>query len=113
MVPPPLTTKSNPEETTSTAPTPQPKPETEKPAQPKPVESGLSDAVKGEVASNLSTAIKPSESVKAGPKSYIVQRRDNLWSIATQHGISVNALRQANPGLRSDALKVGRELVIP
>lgn len=46
-------------------------------------------------------------------KSYVVQKRDNLWKIATLHGVTVEAMRQANPQLRSNVLSVGRELVIP
>ena len=46
-------------------------------------------------------------------KSYLVQKRDNLWRIATEHGVTVAALRQANPRLRGEVLSVGSELVIP
>ena len=46
-------------------------------------------------------------------KSYLVQKRDNLWRIASEHGVTVAALRQANPGLRGEVLSVGSELVIP
>ena len=46
-------------------------------------------------------------------KSYLVQKRDNLWRIATEHGVTVAALRQANPRLRGEVLSVGTELVIP
>ena len=37
---------------------------------------------------------------------------DNLTKIATQHGISVKALRAAN-GLKTDSIKVGQKLKIP
>ncbi len=47
------------------------------------------------------------------PKTYLVQKRDNLWRIATEHGVTVAALRQANPRLRGEVLSVGSELVIP
>ena len=46
-------------------------------------------------------------------KAYVVQKRDNLWKIATEHGVTVAALRQANPRLRGGLLTVGSELVIP
>jgi len=49
----------------------------------------------------------------AAAKSHAVQRRDNLWKIATQHGVTVLAMRRANPQLRSNVLTVGSELVIP
>ena len=46
-------------------------------------------------------------------KSYIVQKHDNLWSIASQHSVSVAALRKANPSLHNGVLRIGSELVIP
>lgn len=46
-------------------------------------------------------------------RSYTVQRRDNLWKIATAHGVTVAALRQANPRLRSHVLSLGANLIIP
>jgi LysM repeat protein len=46
-------------------------------------------------------------------KSYVVQKKDNLWKIATEHGITVASLRQANPKLRTNVVTVGSELVIP
>lgn len=51
--------------------------------------------------------------LETAAKSHMVQRRDNLWKIATQHGVTVLAMRQANPQLRSNVLTVGSELVIP
>lgn len=45
-------------------------------------------------------------------RRYTVQEGDSLWSIAEEHGTSVEALRAANPGL-SERLHVGQELVIP
>jgi general secretion pathway protein D len=46
-------------------------------------------------------------------KAYLIQRRDNLWKIATDHGVSVASLKQANPKLRTSVLTVGSELIIP
>lgn len=45
-------------------------------------------------------------------RRHTVQEGDSLWSIAEANGISVDALRAANPGL-SERLRVGQELVIP
>jgi general secretion pathway protein D len=47
------------------------------------------------------------------PKTYVIQKHDNLWKIATDNGTTVEALRQANPRLRNPILTVGTELVIP
>jgi len=49
----------------------------------------------------------------AGPKSYLIQRHDNLWKIASEHGVTMASLKQANPKLRTNVLTVGSELIIP
>src|ERR1051326_4823766 len=72
----------------------------------------------GELGAAFAAGAKIAASEKASTtsakaKSYVVQKRDNLWSIATDHGVTVAALRQANPRLRSDTLTVGSELIIP
>jgi general secretion pathway protein D len=45
--------------------------------------------------------------------SYVTQNGDNLWTIAEAHGVTVAALRQANPGLNGEVLPVGKRLLIP
>ncbi len=44
--------------------------------------------------------------------TYTVKSGDTLWSIASQYGISVNELRNAN-NLTSDTLSIGQVLIIP
>jgi general secretion pathway protein D len=64
--------------------------------------------VAGAIQAALSAGIAP-----RNPASYVVQKKDNLWKIATAHGITVASLRKANPQLRSEIVAVGSELVIP
>jgi murein DD-endopeptidase MepM/ murein hydrolase activator NlpD len=48
----------------------------------------------------------------AGPGEYAVAQGDSLYKIAKMHGVSVDALRQAN-GLADGRLKIGQPLKIP
>jgi LysM repeat protein len=48
----------------------------------------------------------------AGESVYTVVSGDTLTKIATQHGVSVRALRAAN-SLRTDSIRVGQKLKIP
>lgn len=43
---------------------------------------------------------------------YIVQKGDNLWSIADRFKVSINAIRMMN-NLTSDVLSIGQTLIIP
>ena len=47
------------------------------------------------------------------PVSYTVVRGDTLSSIALSHGITLEALLSANPGISPTSLAVGEKLVIP
>jgi LysM repeat protein len=47
-----------------------------------------------------------------GEQFYTVHSGDNLTKIATQHGISVKALRAAN-SLKTDSIRIGQKLNIP
>jgi len=109
---------------TDKPPAPKPIPEeTSKAAPPVNTEKETAAAVSalsanGELGAAVAMRTKVAASEKAQAtatkaKSYLVQKRDNLWRIATEHGVTVAALRQANPRLRGGVLSVGSELVIP
>jgi len=109
---------------------------TDKPPAPKPIPEETSKAappvnaeketaaVVGALSANgelgavvaMGTKVAASERTQATAskaKTYLVQKRDNLWRIATEHGVTVAALRQANPRLRGGVLSIGSELIIP
>ena len=56
--------------------------------------------------------VAPESPSVGGEQTYKVKSGDNLTKIATQHGVSLKALRAAN-GLKTDSIKVGQPLKIP
>ncbi len=58
-------------------------------------------------------APQPRPQVVATGRSHIVRSGETLWRIATNHGVSVDALKRANPHVNVNALKIGASLTIP
>lgn len=54
-----------------------------------------------------------SEPDPAGPARYHVARGENLTTIADRHGIAVDILMEANPGLQSNRVVAGQWIEIP
>jgi D-alanyl-D-alanine carboxypeptidase/D-alanyl-D-alanine-endopeptidase (penicillin-binding protein 4) len=46
-------------------------------------------------------------------RSYVIRKGDTLDGIARRHGLTVNALRRANPGLNPRRLIPGKRIVLP
>jgi len=55
----------------------------------------------------------PLPSATPEPKTYVVQAGDNLWTIATDNGLTVDELMRANGLVDRGKLEVGQRLVIP
>jgi hypothetical protein len=49
----------------------------------------------------------------SAPQRYTIQSGDTLGAIAAQHGVSVDDLIAANPGIDPQRLQIGAEIVIP
>lgn len=68
-------------------------------------------AADGTALQDQGTAIGPSFD-RSGMISYTVRSGDNLSSIASYFGISINTIINANPGVKANALRVGQTLNI-
>lgn len=53
------------------------------------------------------------EPIRQNGRSHTVSSGDTLWRIAHNNGVSVDALKRANPSVNVSALKIGTRLVIP
>jgi len=63
---------------------------------------------------NKSSAIKSNEPVaETTPGSHEVLAKETLWGISKQYKISVEELKDANPSLETEGLKVGQRINIP
>lgn len=49
----------------------------------------------------------------AATKVHTVADGDNFWSVARQHGVTVAALAEANPGVDPTRLRIGQPLALP
>ena len=71
------------------------------------------------VASNPPVAVTPPPVAVAPPpvenpgSEYVVVHGDTLGKIAKSHGVTLSALKAANPGVEPTKLKVGQKLTIP
>jgi len=59
-------------------------------------------------ASTTTTTTKPAK--RPGRRFYVVQSGDSFGTIAAKEGISVAQLEALNPGVSSNALRVGQKL---
>lgn len=53
------------------------------------------------------------EPTAAAGTRYKVKKGDTMWSIAQKYGITLKALREANPDVEPTKMRVGTILVIP
>lgn len=58
------------------------------------------------------TSVQEPETPSIGGVNYVVQKGDNLYSIANKYGVTVDQLKQAN-NLTSNILQIGQILIIP
>lgn len=58
-------------------------------------------------------APQPRREIANSGRRHIVRSGETLWRIATNNGVSVDALKRANPNVNVNALKIGASLLIP
>jgi LysM repeat protein len=68
--------------------------------------------VPSEPSAEPTQAPEPAETAAAG-KTYKVKRGDTMWAIAEKFGVTLKALRAANPDVEPSSMRVGTVLVIP
>ncbi len=44
---------------------------------------------------------------------HVVKAGDTLWAISRSYGVSMELLRESNPGIKASSLRVGRRLLVP
>ncbi len=57
--------------------------------------------------------VAPAPVPEAAGTEYVVVKGDTLEKIARKHGVKLNALKAANPGVEPTKLKVGQKLSVP
>lgn len=65
-----------------------------------------------EPSAEATAAPAPGETAAAGTK-YKVKKGDTMWAIAEKFGVTLKALRAANPDVDPKTMRVGTVLVIP
>ena len=55
----------------------------------------------------------PEVPVATGQSEYVVVKGDNYTAIARKHGVTIAALKEANPAVEPNRIAIGQVLVIP
>lgn len=82
---------------------------------PEPISPGTESAVLISPVSPVRVDARPSvpTTARAQGRRHVVRSGETLWRIAHNNGVSVDALKRANPNVNVNALKIGASLVIP
>jgi LysM repeat protein len=67
----------------------------------------------GEASPAASASASPASTPDGGGETYTIKSGDTLSKIAKRHGVSLRAIRAANPKLNTDHIKVGDKLILP
>ncbi|KAF2332037.1 C40 family peptidase [Flavobacterium daemonense] len=65
-------------------------------------------------SNNKEVALKPSENTEnTNTDSHEVQPKETLWGISKKYNVSVDDLKNANPSIETEGLKIGQRISIP
>ena len=94
-----------------------PNPDAEKRREPVPVTASLLGAASTTVQAPSPTAVPAAKKAESTPspaeKTYVVQKKDTLWSVARANGVTVEELMKANGLTDRNRVLAGQTLVIP
>ena len=65
------------------------------------------------VEASPAPAVSTEPGTSAGGTTYKVKAGDTMWAIAQKLGISLSALKDANPTVDPTKMQIGSELIIP
>jgi tetratricopeptide (TPR) repeat protein len=64
-------------------------------------------------AGAVAARVPPVATDTSHPRIYVVQAKDNIYSVATRYGLKVSAVLAANPNISPTHLRVGQSLNLP
>jgi tetratricopeptide (TPR) repeat protein len=82
-------------------------------AVPGPASSSVSPAASVPVSGAVPPRVPPATTDASHPHTYVVQAKDNIYSVATRYGLKVSAVLAANPNISPTHLRIGQSLNLP
>ncbi len=82
-----------------------------KPTEVKVQEQPIATPAKTEAESVKTNSLEKPQEVKT--VTHVVKQGDNLTRIAKHYGVAVSAIKNANPSIKNDQIKIGQKLTIP
>lgn len=98
---------------TVVTPPPPPPPPIEPPALPPPIDTNMPADVPPPPVVDIAPPPPPPVVVETPGQEHVIIKGDTFATMATKYRVSVNAIKQANPNLNPNRLKIGDKVKIP